>query len=229
MYYEIYSNKLYEALFKSHLTYCICCWGGVSENKLDKLFSIQKRCVRLLFGKEFSFDHEGYYETCARARTYDQHQAKKDFCLEHTKPIFNEKGLLTLHNLHVKHKFVELFKLLKYKEPLSVFELFESTHGCTKFLMILPKVKLKVSQQNFVSNASSIWNNLIGKILEKCLPNEKGVMVPGSALNSDLSAHISFVKEKVKAELLKTQILTINDCQEWQPYNKFQLSDLYTV
>ena len=222
-------NKLYEALFKSHLTYCISCWGGISENKLDKLFSIQKRCVRLLFGKEFTFDHEGYYETCARARPYEQHMAKKDFCLEHTKPIFNERGILTLHHLHVKHKFVELFKLMKYKEPLSVFDLVEYTPRDISLLMILPKIKLKISQQNFVFNASLIWNNLIGKILEKCIPNEKGIIVAGSRPNSDLSAPISFVKRKVKAELFRIQKLTVEDCQEWQPFNKFQLSDLYTV
>ena len=31
---------------------CISCWGGVPDNKLVKLFAIQKRCVKLLFGKE---------------------------------------------------------------------------------------------------------------------------------------------------------------------------------
>ena len=52
--------KLYNALFKSHMTYCISCWGGISSNKLQKIFYIQKRCIRLLFGKEFSFDHAGF-------------------------------------------------------------------------------------------------------------------------------------------------------------------------
>ena len=43
-------KKLYDSLFKSHLSYCISSWGGVSPYRLSKLFSIQKRCVRLLFG-----------------------------------------------------------------------------------------------------------------------------------------------------------------------------------
>ena len=143
--------------------------------------------------------------------------------------MFNEKGILTLHNLHVKHKFVELFKLIKYKEPLSIFELIETAPRCTSLLMVLPKVKLKISQQNFVSNASSIWNNLIGKILEKCQPNEKGVIVPGSVLNSDFSTPIPFVKRKVKDLLLEIQTLTVENSLEWQDFNKFQLSNLYTV
>ena len=66
-------RKLYDTLFKSHMNYCIISWEGVSEFKLQSLFTIQKRCVRLLFGKQFSFDHAGYYETCARVRSYKEH------------------------------------------------------------------------------------------------------------------------------------------------------------
>ena len=39
--------KIYNALFKSHISNCISSWDGVSEYKLKTLFSVQKRCVRL--------------------------------------------------------------------------------------------------------------------------------------------------------------------------------------
>ena len=55
--------QLYNALFKSHMTYCISCWGGISKYKLESLFSVQKRCIRLLFRKEVNYDHNEYYET----------------------------------------------------------------------------------------------------------------------------------------------------------------------
>ena len=45
--------KIYNALFKSHISYCISSRGGVSEYKLKTLYSVQKRCVRLLFGKNY--------------------------------------------------------------------------------------------------------------------------------------------------------------------------------
>ena len=70
--------KIYNSLFESHISYCISCWGGISQNRLKSLFSIQKRCVRLLFGKELSFDHAEYYQTCARTRTYTQHKTEKN-------------------------------------------------------------------------------------------------------------------------------------------------------
>ena len=58
-------KKIYEDLFKSHLSYCINSWGSVSDYKLQSIFAIQKRCVRLIFGEKYSYDHAGYYETCA--------------------------------------------------------------------------------------------------------------------------------------------------------------------
>ena len=75
--------KLYDSLFKSHLTYCISSWGGVPCYKLSCLFTAQKRCIRLLFGTVPTFDHVSYYETCARTRTFSEHMAVKNYQLEH--------------------------------------------------------------------------------------------------------------------------------------------------
>ena len=109
--------KLYNALFIPHLTYCISVWGGVSNYKPAKLFSIQKRCVRLLFGTELTFDHPEYYLTCARARTYT------NFVLEHKKPLLNKNGFLSLRNLYKYFTLIEIFNILKYKCPISINEL----------------------------------------------------------------------------------------------------------
>ena len=49
--------KIYDALFKSHLSYCISSWGSIAESKLNCLFRLQKRCIRLLFGTEHFYDH----------------------------------------------------------------------------------------------------------------------------------------------------------------------------
>ena len=96
--------KIYHSLFLSHLTYGITCWGGTFKSKLQRIFNLQKRCVRILFGEIYSFDHPEYYSTCARAKTFTEHMAQKDYALEHTKPIFNKYNLLNLHN-RVLHAF----------------------------------------------------------------------------------------------------------------------------
>ena len=45
--------KIYNALFKSHLGYCISCWGGISSYKLQTLFSIQKDVFDYSSAKNF--------------------------------------------------------------------------------------------------------------------------------------------------------------------------------
>ena len=114
-------KKIYDALFKSHLSYCISSWGGVSDYKLQSIFAIQKRCVRLLFGEKYSYDHAGYYETCARTRTYKKLTSPKNYCLEHTKSIFNKHKILNLHNLFVQQSFMGLYKVFKTHTPISIF------------------------------------------------------------------------------------------------------------
>ncbi len=157
--------KLYNALFKSHMMYCISCWGGVSCNKLQRIFYVQKRCIRLLFGKDFSYDHSGYYETCARARTYEEHMAKKNYCLEHTKPLFVEHKILNIQNLYVLHAFMDLFKIIKNHTPISIFNLITESLRGIKLLLSLPKIHLSTSKQNFVFKSSFLWNSLIGNLL----------------------------------------------------------------
>ena len=112
--------KLYNSLFLPHLTYCISVWGGVSDNKLTKVLSLQKRCVRLLFGNELNFDHAEFYQTCARARTITEHKAKRNFVLEHTKPLFKQNDFLSMRNLYNYFCFLEIFNILKYKSPISM-------------------------------------------------------------------------------------------------------------
>ena len=158
--------KIYDALFKSHLSYCISSWGAIPDSKLQGIFAIQKRCIRLLFGLEYSFDHAGYYETCARSRTYQDHISKKNYILEHTKPLFNRHNILSLFNLFTYHTFLDIFKILKTQLPASLYSLFIQGQRDTNFLLNLPDVDLDTSKNNFVFKSSSIWNELVGVILE---------------------------------------------------------------
>ena len=200
----------------------------VSHHMAQCLFSSQKRCIRLLFGKSLSYDHASYYETCARVRTYSEHMADKNYELEHTKPIFNTEGILTLHHLYVHRTFVELFKVQKHRLPISIYELFDMSYRSNNFSLNLPKLKLDTSRHNFLYNSSLIWNELIGKILEKSDPNPNNIMIPGSSPNSDLSASISLVKKRLKKYLLGLQEVDVpTRPNEWLPLNfcKFSLND----
>ena len=94
-------SQLYYSLFQSYLVFGISAWGGACSSKLVKVFALQKRCIRLLFGINFTFDHSEFYETCARVRPfYCLDKTEENFELENTKPIFNENLILTVHNLY---------------------------------------------------------------------------------------------------------------------------------
>ena len=85
-------KSLYFTLFESHLSYGITVWGGVSNNKLEPLFKLQKKCMIILFG-----DKEAYlnkFKTCARTRPVDNQILGQEFySREHTKPLFSsQKG-----------------------------------------------------------------------------------------------------------------------------------------
>ena len=200
--------KIFNALFMSHLSYCISCWGGVPEYKLSKIFSIQKRCVRMLFGKVPNFDQKEFYMTCARARTIDHHYNElsgKTFDLEHTKPLFNEYKIMSLKNLYSYHTFMEIFKIMKFFVPSSLHKILKLCPRNNKLTLVIPLVKLDVSQQNFEFKAVKIWNTYKEYVFNKCAPMNTGLIIPGSSENSDLSASTAAIKHKLKCHLLLKQ------------------------
>ena len=197
--------KIYNALFMSHLSYCISCWGGVPDYKLSKIFAIQKRCIRLLFGKNLNRDHREFFETCARTRSIDEHRAGENFSLEHSKQLFNEKDILSLKNLYNYHMFMEIFKIVKFSTPISIRNLVKFLPRSEKLILEVPLVRLDVTKQNFAFKSTQIWNELSVKIFEKCHPLDNGLIIPGSAENSDLAASTSIVKKRLRSLLLSQQ------------------------
>ena len=85
---------------------------------------------------------------------------------------------------------MELFKIFKYDFPLSLKNLFTFCPKNLKLLLMIPKVRLDVTKQNFVFRASENWNEITKFVLEKCLPEKSGMIIPGSCINSDLSASV---------------------------------------
>ena len=203
-------QKLYFTLFLSHLTYGISAWGSSSSNKLNKIFSIQKRCIRLLFGKYFNFDHAEYYQTCARARTYEENTVPKNYMLEHTKPLFKQYQFLTVHNLYKLSIFNEIFKIQKYRSPISLSNFLHKNCDLTrqnrKNLLALPKFIKKKSQTQFLFNGIQIWNKYNQKVLHSStLDTKLKIVIPGSESNSDFSTPVQYIKKKLKEFLLYAQ------------------------
>ena len=205
--------KIYHSLFISHLTYGISCWGGICPSKLIKMFNIQKRCVRILFGDKYSFDHPEYYLTCARARTYMDHTSLKDYSLEHTKPIFNKHKLLTLNNLYVLRSLAELIKILKSHTPISMFKFLQFCPRSHHYRLLIPIHNLGISSNNFFIKTIILWNTCIGTLLDPPISStalqsdNPQVIIPGSNINSDLTISFGTFKTRLKNLLLNSQKL----------------------
>ena len=150
--------KLYHALFESHLTYGISVWGGVPNTKIDQIFTVQKHCIRILFG-----DYGAYIEkfcTCARTRSYEnQKLGQQFFSREHTKPLFNQNQLLVVKNLYHYHCAVEIFKILKFRTPINHFEMYDKSYREESLLICTPQPNIQ-----FRYTSSKLWNSIRKKL-----------------------------------------------------------------
>ena len=144
-------KSIYHTLFESYLSYGITVWGGVSKSKLSPLITLQKKCIRILFG-----DKAAYFEnfsTYARSRQKEnQILGAKFFAKEHTKPLFNENLILTLQNLYYYHMILNTYKILNTRVPISLYSCLTLSKR-KETLLITPS-----PSHNFVYNASRIWN-----------------------------------------------------------------------
>ena len=133
---------------------------------------------------------------------------------------------MTVHNLHKLFILNEIFKIQKYKTPISLstflFKKSDQSRLCRKENLAVPNYRLNVSRNQFLFFGTTIWNNVNSKIY-KSLNSESQqsqLICPGSDIFSDSSAPISYVKRKLKNVLLSLQLS--GDSTNWEKHN-FQL------
>ena len=119
---QTHYKSLYYALFESHLSYCIKVFGNVCKTHSEKLFTIQKHCMRILFG-----DKEAYldkFKTSCRTRPIEtQILGTSYYMKEHTKPLFHKHKILAFKNLYNYQICLETLKILKSKITYYLFQL----------------------------------------------------------------------------------------------------------
>ena len=146
-------KSLYHTLFESHLTYGITVWGGASKKILNPLTTIQKKCIRILFVDNSSYLDK--FKTCARSRPLnDQILGVPFYIQEHTKPLFKENNILTVRNLYYYHMFLNTYKILNFRIPISLYSMFTLSYRKETLLITT------IPSHNFVYNACCIWNTI---------------------------------------------------------------------
>ena len=179
-------KDIYHTLFESHLSYCISVWGGANKSLMNKLFAVQKRCIRYLLG-----DYTAYKDkfcTSARTRPFGEQRLGCEFyCKENTKPLFTRHKILTVHNLHKYMTVNELSKIIYSKATSIIYHNIKMSTRNNRNLIILPKNLLARNQFQYIS--SHYWNMLI-----------KDLKIPESH-----NIVIEVLKHKLKAQLLEVQ------------------------
>ena len=159
--------------------------------------------MRILFG-----DNEAYLEkhrTAARTRPKEEQKLGPDFYrLEHSKPLFNNNGILTIHNIYNYHTLLSVCKILKFHSPIAIYSLFKTSKRKETLLITSQQVG------PFVHNGSSLWN------IFRRLPE-------GSEVR-DFSQSIVYVKSQIKKLVYRRQKL--GDVDEWHSKINFSIEDL---
>ena len=155
---ELYKT-LYHTLFESHLNYGITVWGGVSKTKLEPLFILQKKCLRILFGDKDAYQEK--FRTSVRARPLEQQILNKDFySREISKPLFNSNNILTVFNSYIYHTTIETFKILKYRCPISIYDGY--TLSNRKETLLTPP--FNAHESSFINRTTRLWNIIRQKL-----------------------------------------------------------------
>ena len=100
---------LYNSFIQAHIYYCPTIWGLGSKSSLDKIFSAQKKAIRTI-----SENYINYY--------YDKKTGKPP---GHTKPIFNDNQILSVHNIIYIQTLALLQKVYNNVAPAMIRNLFE--------------------------------------------------------------------------------------------------------
>ena len=93
--------------------------------------------------------------------------------------------------------------------PLFLHEIFTFSPRSTSMSLIIPKPNINLAKSNFAFQGSSIWNALVKTTMNKCNPNSKGIMIPGSAHGSNRFRPV-ILKNTILQEL-KGKAMTLPD------------------
>ena len=145
-------KSLYYALFESHMNYCLTVYGAANKNHTEKLFRVQKHCIRVLFGTREEYLDK--FNTCARVREYGKQKLGAEFySKESSKPIFQSLNILAMPNIHNYQTCLEVLKILKFRRPAFLHETYQLSQRNNSTLLILP-----AKENSFTYISSRIWN-----------------------------------------------------------------------
>ena len=138
-----------------------------------------------------------------------------DYIKEHTKPLFNNNNILSVYNLYPYHMLLELYKILKFRVPYCMFDLFVDTSMSrhSRGLTIPgPVTRLNFQRKTFLYQSILCWNQHYKKLVNpftiilhsSCQINRDTSLI--KTTNYDFSTSVSTFKLKLKKLLHEIQM-----------------------
>ena len=101
-------KTLYYSFIQSHINFCPTVWGTGPKHQLEKIFVAQKKAIRAI----------------TFTNLYTKDQNTNIYSYGHTKNLFNELEVLTVHNLILLHSLNQMHKIYIHRAPIHIQKLF---------------------------------------------------------------------------------------------------------
>ena len=186
-------KTLYHSFIQSQLNHCPLIWGLGNKNTLNPLFTAQKRAIRTLI--------PGFANYFYNKKTGEHPH--------HTKAVFAQHGIQTVHNLILQRALTFMHKVINHLTPAVTASYFHiDSHppvadALTQTRFIIPTARLKPHKNSVFAKGPSLFNNII-PLIPSALPTKH---------NPTLMALPKPFKNCIKAHLMKQQAL--GDPNEW--------------
>ena len=148
----------------------------------------------------------------------------KDYSKEHTKPLYLEHEILTVHNLYPYHTLLDLYKILKFRTPYCMYDILNTLNSHRGGLnFCVPKTSNIVQKKTFIYQAILYWNRFYKKLLNPftiILHNDhkiKSDTTTSKIIVYDYSNSASSFKLKLKSLLIARQ--QIGNLNTWSDPN----------
>ena len=138
---------------------------------------------------------------------------RKDYSKEHTKPLFKKYGILSVYNLYPYYNLLELYKILKFRTPYCMYELFKllPNQAGRNLTLTIPLSSLQCQQKTFVYKATLLWNKLHKQLLKTSSVTlhsshtDQLNLLPSECIVLDFTTKVVFFKTKLRRILLDLQ------------------------
>ena len=187
---------IYNSLIQSHLNYCSLVWGSSCKSNIESLFVTQKKAIRALGPKNVNY----FY--------------KDGVCPTHTKPIYSNLNILTVHNIILKNilNFIDKINNNTTALPIS----------------ILKTIAHDAPSTNIVLENCMDWYNRLNTNVYRTSIFLKGPMLYTDIMTNNPKLYLQTANKYSFKKHIKTYLLDIQssgDSQEWETCN-FKLFNL---